>query len=216
MVLDKRMRVKDTGDRKDKWYNIFMDIWFLAAFIAGWCVLLALVARIVLKRSVWKDRRLVLLYMSFMAMFGPIGEIVVGTLYQAAFGQMLWRYELFPVHHGYTSLYAPFIWAVCGLQMWLMAPLMERIKDKVRRYTVMAIDILALELLVNATFLLLAGQLIFYYTPGELGHFASLQMLPIYILASVVAVHALRIMKSNAVFATAACILVCWVVVYLT
>lgn len=215
MVHGSGVKVKDTGGRKDKWYNVTMNIWFLVAFIVVWCILLTFVSRIFLKRSIWKDRRQVLLYMSFMAMFGPIGEVVVGTLYQAAFGAMLWRYELFPVHHGYTSLYAPFIWAICGLQMWLMAPLMERIKDKVRRYTVMAIDLLALTIMINATFLLITGQMIIFFTSGELGHFSSLQMLPVYFLFAIGAVHSLHILRPNTRFNTIACLAVSWVLVYL-
>lgn len=193
-----------------------MNVWLLVGYVVVWYVVLAVAAYVAMRRSVWNERRQAALYMSFMAMFGPMGEILVGTLYQAVFGHALWQYEVYPIHHGYTSLYAPFIWAICGLQMWLMAPLMAQIKDSVRRYTVMAIDILAIEIMINALFLLSIGQMIFYYTPGELGHFSSLQTLPFYFVASLVAVYALRVMQPHARFASLACIGVTIVVVFLT
>lgn len=193
-----------------------MSLWLLMFYVVGWCAALALISRLWLKRSVWEHRSEVILYMAFLAMFGPLGEIIVGTLYTAVVGYPLLQYQLYPIHHGYTSLYAPFIWAIGGLQIWVMSPLTSRIKDRVRRFTVMAIDILAVEILINTLFLLIAGQMIFYYIPSDLGHLSSLQTLPFYFIASLVIVRSLRLMRPHKGFAVAACLLVCTVIVYLT
>lgn len=66
------------------------------AFIALptlWLTVLGTVLAVQKVRPNWQH---LWLYMVFMSMLGPVGEIFVGTMYQAVFGVPLWQYQFFP------------------------------------------------------------------------------------------------------------------------
>lgn len=139
------------------------------------------------KKHKQNNYKLLLLYISFLAVFGPYGEILIGTLYTAAFGTHLWNYHVFPVHTAYTSLAAPFIWGLAGaityflharfyarstLTLWVLSAFV-------------AVEMLITELIINFLYHIAKGGYIFYYYPGDLLHFASLQTLPFYYLVGI-------------------------------
>lgn len=161
-------------------------------------------------------RQSLLLTMSFMAAFGPLGEIFVGSFYQLVFEQPLWQYQIFPVHHGYTSLIAPFIWAIAGAEFHTLYPVLKkRVRQPLVMYALIACEILIVELLLNVSAHIFLGTQLFYYIPGDLGHYSSLQTLPFYFLAGLVMVRATRYMKPHPNFFAASCVGMAFVVVYL-
>lgn len=157
-----------------------------------------------------------MLSMIFMAMMGPVGELLVGSLYQGLFGQMLWRYEVLPIHHGYTSLIAPIIWALGGLEFWLATQLLGKRNLGRWKYGVLIVDTLLYEVLLNLSFLLVSGGLLFYYIPGDLGHVSSLQTLPFYLVLAVTAWRANKYMARAPRFFMVLCAMVIAAVVYVT
>lgn len=134
------------------------------------------------------DWRLLSLYISFLAMGGPIGEIIVGNFYYAVVGHPLWQYQVFPIHNGYTSYYAPVIWGLSGFCLFITQVLLRfgRKYNIYGRSAITMIETISAEALINLSFLALSGSLLFFYTPGELGHVTSLQTLPFYFLLGLV------------------------------
>lgn len=134
------------------------------------------------------DWRLAGLYMSFMALGGPTGEIIVGTLYETVFGQPLWQYQFYPIHSGYTSYIAPIIWGLSGGILYISHELIFARKKytTITKAAYTMIETILVELLINLSVLVLAGKLLFYYTPGDLWHVTSLQTLPFYFLLGLV------------------------------
>lgn len=64
--------------------------------------------------------RVALLYATAVAMIGVLGEIFVDSTYNHFFHSPLWRYNFLPVHHAYTSEYAPILWGTFGFYLYLM------------------------------------------------------------------------------------------------
>ena len=151
-----------------------------------------------------------------MSALGPLGEIFVGTFYNYVAGFPLWQYQIFPVHHGYTSLYAPVIWAVGGIELCLLdAYLRGKMISRVWRHALLSVDILAVELAINIGLFVTFGHMIFRYTPGDLLHFSSLQTLPFYFIAGLVFTGAFKILKPNSYLAAALFGFITFVVVFL-
>src|SRR5438552_1739976 len=67
-----------------------------------------------------------LLYICSVAMIGVLGEISVDTFYNHVFGSPLWRYNFLPIHHAYTSLFAPIMWGGFGFYIYLIHHSYER------------------------------------------------------------------------------------------
>ena len=127
--------------------------------------------------------RTFILYVAFMAMLGPIGEVFICTIYHGLFGERLWFYQLAPIHHGYTSLYAPVIWGIYGGYLGLVEPLLRQWKLLKKKYALalfISFETLVLELLFNVLHRLITGEYLFFYTPPDLWHATSVQTIPFY------------------------------------
>lgn len=162
------------------------------------------------------DWRMLLLYVSFLAMIGPVGEVFVGTLYQAVAGVPLWHYQFAPIHHGYTSLFAPVIWGLSGVLLYASQELLRLGKGRTQLVhgAIVMVETIAFEAILNLGFLLASGALLFYYTPGDLWHVTSLQTLPFYFLFGIVTTKAIKRFRTDWRFFSAMCLLLTVVFVY--
>ncbi len=195
-----------------------MPIYFLFAFVIGWFAIVY-DATCLLRRSFVKiDIKLAALYVTFVAMFGPLGEIIVGTLYSALFGQPLWQYRILPVHNGYTSLFAPFVWGIGGFYLYMMHEIVRRHRSisNLKASLIHMTEMICVEFLINLSFLLIFGTYIFYYLPGDLWHIVSIQTLPFYIAAGFVITTAIKRLRKDPVFFSVMSTGILGVVVYLT
>lgn len=193
-----------------------MYILHFAMFVVALFLIFAGIAFMTQRKRLMSHPGRVLLAGAFLAVFGPMGEIAVGNFYQHLFGFPLWQYHVFPVHDAYTSLIAPFIWAVAGTELYFIQPYLERfIRNRWLRHAAMAVEILLLEVLINAGADIFLGGRFFYYTPGELLHYSSFQTLPFYFLASVVIVRANKSMQSRPIFYSLLCAGAAYTVVFL-
>ena len=180
------------------WVALFVGLWFFAS------------------SRPQIDVRQLLLYVAFMAMIGPVGEVFVGTLYEALVGVPLWQYKILPIHHGYTSLYAPVIWGISGVSLYYLNDI-RRVwshKSKVQKAALSMVETITLEAALNVSFLLLSGSLIFYYTPGDLWHVTSLQTLPFYFGLGFIIQSSIKRMRKDTLFFAAMCGLLTLVFVY--
>lgn len=164
------------------------------------------------------DFKLLTLYIIFMAMLGPIGEIFVGTLYQAAFGQPLWQYTIFPTHNGYTSLYAPVIWGISGVFLYCFHEAFGVFKKKPQWVQLVSrtFETITFEALLNVSFFVVSGALIFYYLPGDLFHITSLQTLPLYFILSIILMKTMKRLRKDPVFYSKFFTLILIATVYMT
>jgi hypothetical protein len=163
------------------------------------------------------DWPIAVLYVIFIAAFGPFGEIIVGNFYHWVTGGELWHYLQFPIHQAYTSLYAPIIWGVAGFHFYMLHDTLREWGWSRRRIAwLFPFDILLVEIMINSLFLLLSGGYLFYYGPGELLHFSSLQTLPFYLFAGVVILLSMKRFEKDPWFFTLLCGSVGTVIIWLT
>lgn len=95
-----------------------MNVLVLIVFPLIWLTILTIAFLLTGGKFKKINFKLLFLYVAFMAMLGPIGEIFVGTFYEAFVGQPLWQYQILPTHNTYTSLYAPVIWGISGVLLY--------------------------------------------------------------------------------------------------
>jgi hypothetical protein len=144
------------------------------------------------------DPYLLLLNMSGAFLVMSIMEASFGYLHTQVFGWRLWEYQLLPNHRGYGSDLGPMTWPWYGFHFYLFnEALHHRQLVVVRRGawlkgSITGIDGPLLEILGNGLFVLLFGQYVFYYFPGELGHLTSVLVMPYYAAAGIVLVLVMR------------------------
>lgn len=129
--------------------------------------------------------RTALLYFLAVGMIGVFGEIFLDTIYNFFAGHPLWRYNILPIHGGYTSAYAPIIWGVYGFHIYLFHDTL-RAKWSVTRTRhlalILSIEALILESALTLSAIPLLGNLMYYYYPADLWHVTSIQNMPFYFI----------------------------------
>lgn len=163
------------------------------------------------------DIRQTILHISAMALLGVVGETAIGNFYHHWFHSPLWQYQVYPVHDGYTSQYALFLWGIYGFHLYLLHGRMKR-KHKTPSVHRIAfwfcLEAIVIELLVNITFKLCFGQYIFYYYPTDLWHLTSVQTLPFYFVAGYIIVATFKRFEVDARFFTPMSVALAWVIVF--
>jgi len=82
--------------------------------------------------------------------------------------------------------------------------------------TIIAIEAIVLEFLLNGSFLLLFGDYFFYYLPGDLWHLTTIQAIPFYFLAGVVITKTVKHFKIFPLFFIAMNTLLIFIFVFFT
>lgn len=134
--------------------------------------------------------------MATMASLGLFGEVMFDSIYKFLFGRPLWEYQVMPLHEGYTSLYSLVLWGIImGLHLSLLhGTLKEKgITSFHALAAIFCIEAIAIEALVNLSYLAYFPTYIYYYLPSDLWHVTSLQALPLYLLAGCITVTAFRL-----------------------
>ena len=142
------------------------------------------------------DPYVLALHMSAAFLVMAIMEAGLGYLHTELFGWRLWEYHLLPNHRAYGSFLGPITWPWYGFHLCLFEEALARrgleIHNVYWRGSVTGVDGPLLEILGNGLFVLIFGQYVFYYFPGDLGHVTSLAVMPHYALAGVVLAVVLR------------------------
>jgi hypothetical protein len=117
-------------------------------------------------------------------------EVYLGKLYFFVVGEPLWQYRVWPVHDGYTSVLNFIIWPVYGYYVYFMHQVLHARRLVIRpawlRGVVSGIDGPLLEILANGFFLLFYGTFYFYYLPGDMRHYTSVQVVPLYMVMGII------------------------------
>lgn len=177
---------------------------------------LALLVGVSSYKKVSIDWKLLVLYVAFTAMIGPIGEVFVGTIYSFVFSEPLWQYQVLAIHSDYTSLIAPVIWGVSGIFLYVSRELLGLKFSKRTRHQalIIMVETILFEAVLNIGFLLLSGSLLFYYTPGEFAHITSIQTLPFYFLFGLVFIKTIKRFSLDTKFFTLMSLMLLIVFVY--
>lgn len=171
----------------------------LVAFIIIWITSIYAVNCLYARKLIKIDWTKAALYMSSTALLGMMGEIVIDTIYSAISGRLLWEYHVLPIHHTYTSKYSFFLWAMVGFHVYLLHKTLasKGIRSLNKLALIFSIEAIILDGLVNLSYLLVFGDYIYYYLPGDLFHLTSFQTLPFYLLAGYVAVLMYELFESK-------------------
>ena len=131
-----------------------------------------------------------LLSMAVAFLVAIVCEVFLGKLYYLLVGEPLWQYRVWPIHDGYTSVLNFIIWPVYGYYVYFLHQVLHARRIVIRpawlKGVASGIDGPLLEILANGFFLLFYGTFYFYYLPGDLRHFTSVQVVPLYMVMGVI------------------------------
>ena len=153
-----------------------------------------------------------LVYISTVAMLGLFGEIFVDTMYNHFFHIPLWRYNILPIHHAYTSSYAVVLWGAYGLYLYLLHDSLEKWSISKQRHLalIFSVEALFLEAIVELLSKATLGKYVYYYYPSDLWHISTFQNLPFYFICGLLVVKTMKRFKADPVYFT---FISCWLVV---
>ena len=129
------------------------------------------------------------LFMAVAFLVAILCEVTLGKLYALVIGRPLWQYRVWPIHGGYTSALNFIVWPVYGYYWYFLHRVLQAYRVQIRRNwlkgVASGVDGPLLEILANGFFLLFYGTFYFYYLPGDLRHFTSIQVVPLYMLMGI-------------------------------
>lgn len=134
------------------------------------------------------DLRQIVLLSALTFLVAILCEAAINPLYEAVFREKLWEYRLLPLHDRNVSALALLIWTAYGVHLHFMTQFLDRrIAAGPRQgfYKACIIGVeapLLWEVAGNVFFLFLVDEFYAYYLPGELFHFTSLRVVPVYML----------------------------------
>jgi hypothetical protein len=153
-------------------------------------LLFYMLGSLLVRRWVRIDLYQLVLSMAVAFLVAIVCEVYLGKLYQLVTGQPLWQYRVWPIHDGYTSALNFIVWPVYGYYVYFMHHVLHAKDINIRPQWVRGLasgfDGPLLEILANGFFLLFYGTFYFYYLPGDMRHFTSVQVVPLYMVMGVI------------------------------
>jgi hypothetical protein len=166
----------------------------LVLFSAAWLVGIYLFNSLLARRFKKINVKRALVYITTVAMLGLYGEIFVDSFYAHFFNTPLWRYDILPIHHAYTSSFAAVLWGAYGFHLYLLHDSLKKwsADKEIRLMILFAFEALIIESLVELTSKVLRGQYIYYYYPGGLWHISAFQNFPFYFICGLLIVKTVK------------------------
>lgn len=177
-------------------FMLFTVVWIVVVYLFN-----SLLARS-FKKIVWSRA---LVYVSTVAMLGLFGEIFVDTIYHIVAGTPLWRYNFWPIHDAYTSLYAAVLWGIYGFYLYLLHDNLRTrwsVQYDWQLALIFSFEALVIESLVELTSKFVVGNYIYYYYPSGLWHISAFQNFPFYIICGFLIVKTVKRFLQDPVFFT--------------
>lgn len=148
-----------------------------------------LLASLLVRRWIRIDAYQLALFMSVAFLVAIVCEVALGRLYSLVVGRPLWQYRVWPIHDGFTSALNFMIWPVYGYYWYFLHQVLHAHRVRIRHAWLKGLasgfDGPLLEILANGFFLLFYGTFYFYYLPGDLRHYTSVQVVPLYMIMGV-------------------------------
>lgn len=188
----------------------------LILFALLWFAIIYILNAIIAKKFKKINLKIALLYFVTVAAIGVFGEIFLDTVYNHFVGNPLWEYKILPIHHGYTSIFAPVIWGIYGFHLYLLHDTISQKWSITKTRTlalIFSIEALIFEALLTISSKLLLGDFMYYYFPGDLWHVSSFQNMPFYFICGVVIIKTMRRFKKDPAFFTIMCLFLLLVIV---
>ena len=190
-----------------------MNIMSLLVFGLSWLAISYASARIVYPKITiqWP---VLLLHIVGLSALGLVGETAIDFTYNAVFHSPLWQYHVYPIHHAYTSLYAIALWGVAGANLYFIREILrsKKVTSIHRQALIITIESWVFETVINVAFWLVFGDYIFYYLPSDLGHFTSIQVLPLYWLVSYIVLAVFHRFEKDPWFYVVFCMAIGWMI----
>ncbi len=160
---------------------------FTLAFFVFFTPLLYLFSCLLARQMIRLQGDRLLLYMGATFMGGALGEILIGNLGEAWLGRMIWYYQIWPQHGGYTTGVGAVMWPMYGFYLYCFNEALRlrgsSVVNQVMFSGVMiAIDAMVLETLANIFSLATFNTYYFFYVTGDLLHFSSIEIFLPYVL----------------------------------
>lgn len=134
------------------------------------------------KKQIEIDFRLIISYFIFGSWFGMFGELFLFEFVDFIFNEPIWEYRTLPIHDGITSSYGPIMWGNAAVYICFHKNYqLLNFKLKKNFFTVFVLEsgfLLLLELLFNFIAFGIFKDYFFYYFFPDLGHWTSLTNLP--------------------------------------
>lgn len=191
----------------------------LTLFALVWLVIVYLLNCLIARKFKRIDPKQAILYFTSIGAIGVFGEIFLDTIYNHFVGTPLWKYNILPIHNGYTSAYAPIVWGIFGFHIHLLHDTLKSKYNLVKaRYLalLMSFEALILEAILTLSSLVVFGTLMYYYFPGDLWHVSSFQNVPFYFICGILIVKTTKNFKKNPVFFSVLSVFFTSVVVFFT
>lgn len=141
------------------------------------------------ERSTPTSVKEVYMFSGTLALIGCISEVAINNFYRAAFDSSLWTYQVAPVHNGDTSIFAFFQWSLYGYHLYFVRKKLQSFNIKYEEYIFalfLSVEALLLEIFVNISSNFFLNTFIFYYIPGDMGHFTTVFVFPFYLLGGAI------------------------------
>jgi len=160
----------------------------LSGALVGIC-LFYLLASLLTRQWARVDIYQLALVMAVAFLVAIVFEVLLGKLYYLVFGKPLWQYRVLPIHGGMTSTLNFIIWPIYGYYWYFMHQVLQVHRVQIRHTWVQGLasgfDGPLLEIVANGFFLLFYGTFYFYYLPGDLQHFTSIRVVPLYMVMGI-------------------------------
>lgn len=172
----------------------------LSGALFGACVFY-LLGSLLTRRWIRIDFYQLALSMAVAFLVAIVCEVYLGKLYYLASGRPLWQYRVWPIHDGFTSALNAVIWPIYGYYVYCFHLVLSERRIVIRPHwlqgLVSGLDGPLLEILANGFFLLFYGTFYFYYLPGDLRHFTSVRVIPLYMVMGIVLALLLEYLKNR-------------------
>jgi len=153
-------------------------------------LLFYLLGSLLVRRWIRIDYYQLALSMAVAFVVAIVCEVYLGKLYYLLTGRPLWQYRVWPIHDGYTSALNIIVWPVYGYYIYFLHQVLRAHRISIRpnwlKGIASGIDGPLLEILANGFFLLFYGTFYFYYLPGDLRHYTSVQVVPLYMVMGII------------------------------
>ena len=143
------------------------------------------------------------MYSGTLALIGCISEVAINSFCRTAFHSPLWIYQVTPIHHGDTSIFAFFQWSLYGYHLYFVQKKIQSLKVKHEAYIftfVISVEALLLEIFVNISSNFFLNTFIFYYIPEDMGHLTTVFVFPVYVLGGAILVETFKRFSQDPIF----------------
>jgi hypothetical protein len=159
-------------------FELFLKIFILTIL---YLVPLYIWYRILKRRNIVVDIRLILSYFIFGSWFGIFGELFIAKLLGWTLNIAIWEYRTLPIHHGITSSYGPIMWGItaiyiCFYKNYQLSAFVN--KSRIMSFVLESFFLLIVELFFNFLAFGIFNEYFFYYFFPDLMHWSSFAALP--------------------------------------